>query len=240
MGLVTAYALEPNQKAKKIFTMIREKNPAANLKLAYKRVFRICMAITLALHVTIAIAFPRFESGERAIRQIQHVISVEDIPETRQIKRPPPPPRPAVPIETESAEVPDDVTIESTDLDFDEVSFDLPPPPPNASEGEAEEEEIVEFWAVEKRPELITGGAPVYPDVAVKAEIEGVVFVQFVVGRDGKVYNAKVIKGPPIFHQPALDAISVYVFKPAIQNDQAVSVFMTQPIRFRLRDRNKS
>ena len=164
------------------------------------------------------------------------MISMEDIPETRQIKRPPPPPRPAVPIETESADVPDDVTIETTDLDFDNITFDLPPPPPPSGD-DSEAEEIVEFWAVEKTPVLIKGIAPEYPDMASKAELEGVVFVEFLVGKDGRVYNARVLKGPPIFQEAALEAVRQFVFKPAIQNDEAVTVRMTQPIRFRLTDR---
>ena len=54
-----------------------------------------------------------------------------------------------MPIETESDEVPDDVTIEITDLDFDQALVDLPPPPPGATD--APEEEILEFWISRQR-----------------------------------------------------------------------------------------
>jgi len=139
-----------------------------------------------------------------------------------------------VPIETESDDVPDDVTIETTDLDFDEAPIDLPPPPPPGSQDVEEEEEIIEFWAVETEPKKIKQPPPVYPEVARKAGLEGTVFVEFVVGANGRVKSARVIRGPAIFHEPALNAVYQFTFEPAIQNDKPVSVRMTQPIRFKL------
>jgi periplasmic protein TonB len=216
--------------------VVRDKQTAADLRQTYRKVMRICVGITFILHTAVAIAFPKFVSDTREIKKIQHVIEVEDLPETQQMKRPPPPPRPAVPIETESADVPDDVTIESTDLDFDDAQVDLPPPPPPGSgNDEGMEEEIVEFWAVEQVPEPISQPAPAYPEVARKAGLTGTVFVEFTVGKDGLIKGARVLRGPTIFHEAALTAVFKFVFKPAIQNDKPVSVRMTQPIRFRLK-----
>ena len=67
------------------------------------------------------------------------------------------PPRPALPIETESDDVPDDVTIETTDLELEDVPVNLPPPPPPAGGEQApfEEEEILDVWKVEQKPRLI-------------------------------------------------------------------------------------
>ncbi|MBT4137599.1 MAG: energy transducer TonB [Candidatus Latescibacteria bacterium] len=217
--------------------IIRVKQPEADLQLAYRRVLNICMGITLVLHTSIALVFPRFESEASEIKKIAHVIEIQDLPETQQIKRPPPPPRPAVPIETESDDIPDDVTIESTDLDFDDAQVDLPPPPPPGSRDQGEaEEEIVEFWAVEQAPTSIKQAAPVYPEVARKAGLTGTVFVEFTVGRDGFIKGARVIRGPAIFHDAALNAVFKFTFKPAMQNDKPVSVRMTQAIRFRLKE----
>jgi len=215
--------------------VVRDKQPAADLRQTYRKVMSICVGITFVLHTAIVVAFPTFVSGKREIKKVQHVIEVENLPETQQMKRPPPPPRPAVPIETESADVPDDVTIESTDLDFDDAQVDLPPPPPPGSGEVEEQEEIVEFWAVEQVPEPVKQPAPEYPEVARKAGLTGTVFVEFTVGKDGLVKGARVLRGPTIFHEAALAAVFQFVFKPAIQNDKPVSVRMTQPIRFRLK-----
>lgn len=217
--------------------VVRDKQPEADLKLTYRKVLNVCMGVTLVLHTAVAVAFPEFVSEAREIKKVEHVIEIQNLPETQQIKRPPPPPRPAVPIETESADVPDDITIESTDLDFDDAPVDLPPPPPPGSgDEEVQEEEIVEFWAVEQVPQPIKQPAPVYPEVARKAGLTGTVFVEFTVGRDGLVKGARIVRGPTIFHEAALNAVFKFVFKPAIQNDKPVTVRMTQPIRFRLQD----
>jgi protein TonB len=192
------------------------------------------MAISLVLHTGLALAFPKFEHRSVQVKREQVVIEIQDLPETRQIKRPPP--RPAVPIETESVDVPDDVTIETTDLEFDDILVDLPPPPPPGTWDKDEEEiEILEFWAVEQAPKMVKQVVPEYPELARRAELEGVIFIEFVVGVDGRVHNAKVIKGPEIFRQPALESLLQCVFEPAIQNDKKVAVRMSKPIRFRLK-----
>lgn len=212
--------------------MVREKAPEADLRRGYNKVFGICSMITFVLHTGVAVIFPTFESDASSKRKKQIIIETVDIPETRQIKRPPPPPRPAVPIETESDDVPDDVTIESTDLDFDDAMVDLPPPPPPGDDDE--EEEILEFYMVEQKPELVHQVAPSYPEIARKAGLSGKVFLRFLVDKNGRVSNVTVSRGQEIFRQSAVDAILQFRFKPAQQNDKPVSVWMTQPITFRL------
>ncbi len=212
--------------------MIRGKAPEADLRRSYNKVFGYCTLITFVVHTAVAVIFPTFEASASNRQKKQIIIETVDIPETQQIKRPPPPPRPAVPIETESDDVPDDVTIESTDLDFDDAMVDMPPPPPPGS-GE-EEEEILEFYMVEQKPELVHSVNPVYPEIARKAGLAGKVFLKFLVDKAGRVSNVTVLRGQEIFRQAAIDAILQFKFKPAQQNDKPVSVWMTQPISFRL------
>ncbi len=212
--------------------MVRAKNPEHDLRLRYKKVFWISTSINLVLTVVIAVLFPEFTAEAVAGKKDQIIINMEDIPETRQIQRPPPPPRPAMPIETESDDVPDDVTIESTDLDFDENMVDLPPPPPPGVDDM--EEEVLEFFMVEDKPIITKNIRPVYPEIARKAGLSGRVFVRFMVGKDGRVHEVQILKGQEIFRQAAIDAVSQFVFKPAMQNDKPVSVWMSQAIKFDL------
>lgn len=214
--------------------MIRGKNPAADLRRTYKKVFSICTFISFVAHSTVAILYPTFQADATTHQKKQIVIENVDIPETRQIKRPPPPPRPAVPIETESDDVPDDVTIESTDLDFDEAPVNLPPPPAPGQQKERQQEEILEFFAVEQKPTVTHKVLPVYPEIARKAGLTGKVFLRFKVGKDGRVSDVQVLKGQEIFRQAAIDAIMQYKFKPAIQNDKSVAVWMNQMFTFNL------
>ena len=213
--------------------MVRGKSPEHDLRLGYRKVFWISTTINFAITVGVAILFPEFTVNAAATKKDQIIINMEDIPETRQIQRPPPPPRPAVPIETESEDVPDDVTIESTDLDFDEAIVDLPPPPPPGS-GDDVEEEVLEFFMVEDKPVLIKNVRPVYPEIARKAGLSGRIFVRFKVGKDGRVSLVQITKGQEIFRQATVDAVSQFVFTPAMQNDKPVAVWMSQMIRFDL------
>ncbi|MFH1009431.1 MAG: energy transducer TonB [Candidatus Latescibacterota bacterium] len=214
--------------------MIRGKKPEVDLRRSYRTTFEKCLLLSLALHLT-AFSLSRKASvtAYESVAQ-QVIIQIEDIPETRQeVKPPPAPKRPAVPIEVESEELPDDVTIESTELDVWEEN--IPPPPPVAVEAPPpEEDEIVPFWHVEEPPELIHVVPPTYPEIARKAQMEGKVFLHLLVGKDGHVEEVKFIKGPEIFKEDAIKAARQFRFSPALQNDKPVRVWMAVPIDFKL------
>ena len=96
------------------------------------------------------------------------------------------------------------------------------------------EEEVLEFFMVEEKPTIVKNVSPVYPEIARKAGLSGRVFVRFKVGRDGRVHEVQILKGEEIFRQAAIDAVSQFVFKPAMQNDKPVAVWMSQAIKFDL------
>ena len=99
--------------------MIRGKQPAANLRLTYRKIFWTCTGISVLLHAAIFGIFPSFEADAYVKSDEPIIIQLEEIPETKQERRPPPPARPVVPIATDDPDIPDDVTIEDTDLDLD-------------------------------------------------------------------------------------------------------------------------
>ena len=171
------------------------------------------------------------------------MIRIEDIPETRQRKRPPPSPRPAVPIETESRDIPEDVTIASTVLDFDQAPVHIPPPPGSGTDAPVpfEEEEIgfegepvFSIHMVEKKPELVRYIKPRYPRDAKNAGIEGLLHVEFTVSKKGRVKDAVMREGPSIFWDSALNALAMFRFRPAMQNRKPVEVRMSILFRFQL------
>ncbi len=212
--------------------MVRKKHADADLKAIYPKVMRHSTSLTLFLMVGLAILFPDMKIDSKSTKKVIEVLKVEDIPETHQKKRPPPMERPAVPLETEDEDVPDDVTIADTELDLDAPVVDIPPP---LQKGDVEvEEEVLEFWVVEQKPELIQRVNPVYPEMARRAGLQGQVIVAFIVTREGRVAEPRVLKGPEIFRVAALEAVRQFRFKPAMQNGRAIAVRMTIPIRFRL------
>ena len=216
--------------------MIRGKQPEANLRLGYRKVVWICTGISVLFHAALLGLFPNIESEAYAKADEPIIIQLEEIPETKQERRPPPPARPVVPVATDDPEVPDDVTIEDTDLDLD--LDDLAPPPPMeeiVEEVELEEEdEIVELWRVEKQPVPAKRVVPEYPDIARKANITGKVFVTALIGKDGKVEQIGKITGPEVFHVAAETAAQKWEFEPAIQNDKPVKVWVSLPFTFKL------
>ncbi len=212
--------------------MIRKKRADADLKSIYPKVMRRSTSLTLFLMVGLAILFPDMKIESKSTKRSIKVVKVVDIPETHQKKRLPPLPRPSVPIPTEDEDVPEDVTIADTELDFDAPVVDIPPP---LQKNDVEvEEEILEFWIVEQKPELTKFVNPVYPEMARRAGLQGQVLVAFIVTREGRVAEPQVLKGPEIFRAAALEAVRQFQFKPAMQNDRGVAVRMTIPIRFSL------
>ncbi|HEX9660472.1 MAG TPA: energy transducer TonB [Rhodothermales bacterium] len=182
-----------------------------------------------------------FESEFIAPEAESVVVQIEEVEQTEQIKRPPPPPRPPVPVT-----VPDDTILEDEPLDIDaeidiEAPLELPdlPPPPKQQEQE-DESEI--FIVVEEMPELIGGIASLYavieyPDLALRAGIEGTVVVQIVIEVDGAPTNPQIMKsGGSILDTAALDAIKKLRFKPGKQRGKPVRVRYAMPVRFKLTD----
>lgn len=110
-------------------------------------------------------------------------------------------------------------------------------------EVEAKEEEV--FVVVEEMPEFPGGvkalrtylaTAVKYPVIAQENGIQGKVYVNFVVNKDGTVSNAKIARGV----DPSLDAEALRVvstlpkWKPGKQRGAPVRVSYTVPISFKL------
>lgn len=75
-----------------------------------------------------------------------------------------------------------------------------------------------------------------YPAVAAENGVQGKVIVKFVVGRDGSVSQAQVLRGvDPALDREALRVVnSMPKWNPGMNNGQAANVWLTLPITFRL------
>ncbi|MDX1740358.1 MAG: energy transducer TonB [Rhodothermales bacterium] len=171
----------------------------------------------------------------------QEVVELEEIVQTKQIAKPPPPPRPPVPVE-----VPDDELLDDDDLvldaslDLAEV-LDVPPPPPPVDEDVEEEEDLDEiFVAVEQMPEIIGGVEYLqslvdYPELARKAQMEGMVVVRVIVNLDGTPSEPEVIRSAgAALDKAAVQAVMKLEFKPGRQRNRPVRTLMAIPVRFQL------
>jgi TonB family protein len=75
---------------------------------------------------------------------------------------------------------------------------------------------------------------PVYPAIAKAARIQGEVEIAIVIDSDGKVASEKVVGGPPMLRQAALDAIRKWQFEPFEIRGAATSVSTTLTVTFSL------
>jgi protein TonB len=76
---------------------------------------------------------------------------------------------------------------------------------------------------------------PVYPDVAMRARISGMVILEAVIDAEGRVANVKVLRSVPLLDQAAIDAVRQWEFTPTRLNGVAVPVVMTVTVNFTLR-----
>lgn len=83
-------------------------------------------------------------------------------------------------------------------------------------------------------PERIRNVAPVYPPIAQAARAQGTVIIEAVIGVDGRVQDARVLRSAPLLDEAALAAVRQWLYTPTRLNGQPVSVVMTVTVRFQL------
>jgi protein TonB len=84
-------------------------------------------------------------------------------------------------------------------------------------------------------PELITKVQPVYPEIARKARVQGVVIVEAIIDKRGNVTDVRVLRGLPMgVSEAATAAIDKWKYKPAMLNGRPVSVYLTVTVTFTL------
>jgi protein TonB len=100
---------------------------------------------------------------------------------------------------------------------------------------------IDEFIPVEKEPKVVTRVVPAYPEMALRAGLEGTVWVKMLVDKDGKVKKAVVVRSTTeIFNDAAVEAAMQFVFTPAVMNNGPVKVWVAMPFRFMLKTQSPS
>tara|TARA_R100000951_G_scaffold105878_1_gene99971 strand:+ start:132 stop:767 length:636 start_codon:yes stop_codon:yes gene_type:complete len=152
---------------------------------------------------------------------------------------PPPPPPPAIP---EVVEVVKDEEVIDKPIVLIDPEIDI-----NIVINIEEEEPIVEiiFDVVEESPEFVGGLGKLYeylgnnikyPEQAKDFSIQGKVFVQFVVWKDGTIKDVKVVKGAhKLLNKEALRVINnMPKWKPGEQRGKKVNARFTLPIKFRI------
>jgi protein TonB len=65
---------------------------------------------------------------------------------------------------------------------------------------------------------------PIYPAIAKAARVQGTVVLQATITKTGTIEGAKVVSGPAMLQQSALDAIRTWRYRPYLLNGEPVEV----------------
>ena len=92
---------------------------------------------------------------------------------------------------------------------------------------------------VDQKPSVLRRTKPKYPEIARRAEKEGLVELEFIVGVDGRATDFKIIKEQPKgfgFGDAAIEAVKIWRFTPAKKGGDSVPMRVKVPVRFTLDD----
>jgi protein TonB len=85
-----------------------------------------------------------------------------------------------------------------------------------------------------KEPRKLKNVAPVYPDVAARGMVEGIVILEIAIEPNGRVDDVRVLRSIPLLDAAAVAAARQWVFAPTLYRGVPVSVTMTVSVRFSL------
>lgn len=81
---------------------------------------------------------------------------------------------------------------------------------------------------------LVQKTAPIYPSIAKSARISGTVVIQATISKNGTVGNPRVVSGPTMLRQAALDAVKSWRYRPYLLDGSPVEVDTTVNVVFNL------
>lgn len=117
---------------------------------------------------------------------------------------------------------------ESGELPALGASAAVAPPAPDAPEGPVR----IRVGGAVKPPRLLSSAMPVYPSIARDTGIDGDIVIDTTIDASGNVTAMKVVSGPPVLRQAALDALRRWKYAPSMLNGQPIPVQMTVTVRF--------
>jgi protein TonB len=85
-----------------------------------------------------------------------------------------------------------------------------------------------------KAAKLVQSIPPVYPTFAKTQHITGDVKIDALIDASGKVTTMKVLSGPVMLHQAAMEALRQWRYQPATLNGNPIAIHLTVTIEFRI------
>ncbi len=169
---------------------------------------------------------------------------VEMIPITRAVE--PPKPKVRIPMVTQFEIIDEkEEDLEIPDVDFLETEFTEDAIPDVPMDDEIGETEIIPWAKIQHKPEFKGGEEALmnflskntkYPQISKENDSEGVVYIEFIVDKNGEVKNAKIKRGVDDYiDKEALRVVNLMPkWKPGSQRGKNVDVSYILPFRFKI------
>ncbi len=110
----------------------------------------------------------------------------------------------------------------------------IPPPPPRPVVSEPVNTQPITVTSDVQAAKLLRKVIPAYPRLAIAAHISGTVRLIGVVAKDGTVQQIRVVSGPALLVQAALDAVRQWIYRPTMLNSRPVEVIAPIEVNFTL------
>ncbi|MCU0332874.1 MAG: energy transducer TonB [Ignavibacteriaceae bacterium] len=212
------------------------KNPKADLRKLYYRTFEVSLILALAVIVAAFQFSPQVAKIESVKTDPQEIIKIEDIINTVHKPDIPPPPKTPQIITATVDDLSDDFVLPDID-DVEPVK--LPDKPPTKPDIDLSDEIFIEI--PEELPSPVGGLKSLqekvhYTEIAKRIGLEGTVYIQAKIDKNGDVVEVIVLKGLGAgLDEEALNAVKLTKFVPGKQRGKAVKVKMVIPIKFVLK-----
>lgn len=207
-----------------------------------QRTLRIATVVAIIFHVILfVIKFPEWATKTAEAQTQKPKIFVvqqprfkppevqkqQEILKPRTVRVPIPDPTPDEPEPVRQFE-PEEQILE-TSLPSEAVFGDIGPPP------EPEPQGPIRVGGQIKMPKLIRKVNPVYPEIARKARIEGVVILEIIVDKQGNVRDIRVLRPLGMgCTEAAIEAVKQWRYEPSTLNGKPIEIQGTVTVNFRL------
>jgi TonB family protein len=85
-----------------------------------------------------------------------------------------------------------------------------------------------------KQARLLSSVAPIYPQLARNQRVSGDVRIDALIDVNGRVTATKVVSGPALLYQSAIDAVRQWKYQPATLNGKPMAMHLTITVQFKM------
>jgi protein TonB len=107
-------------------------------------------------------------------------------------------------------------------------------PPPAVKEVKPTTPQRIRVGGQVQAANLIKRVVPQYPPLAKQARISGQVRFTAIIGKDGTIQNLQLVSGHPLLVAAARDAVTQWIYKPTLLNNEPVEVITQIDVNFTL------